>query len=351
MQLDPPLLTIAIPTYNRSRFLAVLLSSLREQLGRHSQIELIISDNASSDETSSLVSNFLSHAPQGVNIRYIRNERNIGPDANFLQCFQEARGKYVWLLGDDDIIVPSGLDKLIPLLEAKDYALIYLNPYPFRDDSLPGRERDRFGRFAQRIPNGPPFIRIVGPMITFISSQIVNKKRFDRLDAPKLANLIDTCLIQLGWSLPLLASGGESLIVWDKVLAARVGDFGGYGICRVFSRNMHQVLMTTIPNERELHRILKNIFLREWFPSTITQIRHSLVGRPESEDFSASLQELHSRNWRFWVYVSPVIAFPKSAARIWCRGVELSNRARRLLKLLVTYPIWRRCLIRPADLR
>ena len=101
-----PLLTIAIPTYNRSGFLAQLLEILAPQLAGESRVELIISDNASPDDTPEVVASFRE---KGLALIYRRNETNIGPDANFLQCFEQARGEYLWLFGDDDIILPGGI--------------------------------------------------------------------------------------------------------------------------------------------------------------------------------------------------------------------------------------------------
>lgn len=348
MPIECPLLTIAIPTYNRADYLQELLSNLMEQLVQRPEIELLISDNASTDETTSVVLGLLKENP---GVRYIRNPTNIGADANFLQCFEMATGKYFWLVGDDDIVAPGGIAKILSLIADHEYALIHLCPYPFRPGVSSNRDRDRFGRFAQCIPNGPSFIRLVGPMITFISSMIVNKQQFRTLRTPELASLVGTNLIQLGWTLPLLASVGESLIVWDKILAARVGNSGGYGICRVFSKNLSEVILKTIPTRLDIGRILVNISLRDWFPTTIIQIRSSLLGNMHDEDFSTLLEELHRRNWRYWVFTYPIVALPRWAARVWWHGTNIANRGARLLRFLLGYPLQRRRMIQPVELQ
>lgn len=342
MQPERPLLTIAIPTYNRANYLSQLLSSLSGQLAAHPEVELLVSDNASTDTTPTVISEFESNA---LKMRYVRNQVNCGADANFLQCFELSRGKYVWLVGDDDIIAPGSLDKITALLGGSEYALVYLCPFPFRGDRLGGRERDRFGRFAQRISNGSSFIRIVGPMITFISALIVNKTKYAELQMNCLESLIGTNLIQLGWCFPVLASGGESLIVWDKMLETRVGNSGGYGICRVFSDNLNDVMTKALPESEEIRRILVNLTLREWFPTTIIQIRYSIAGGLEEEDFMTLLRGLHGRNWRYWVYVLPVVKLPRFAANAWWAVSQFLNRTGRLLRLVFSYPLWRRHMI------
>src|SRR5580698_4616689 len=154
-----PLLTIAIPTYNRASYLRKLLSVLFDQLVSEPRVELLISDNASPDETPVLVEEYQR---RGLRIRSIRNETNIGADANFLQCFEQARGKYLWVFSDDDIIVPGGIAKILPLLARENYALAYVSPYEFRGDFSAEIKADRLGRFAEILPGGLPLARRVG---------------------------------------------------------------------------------------------------------------------------------------------------------------------------------------------
>ena len=122
--LTAPILTIAIPTYNRSAFLKRSLQYLYEQKNDLANVELIISDNASADNTSEVVAGFQS---LGLNIRYIRNPENKGADLNIAQCYTSATGKYVLTLGDDDFFVANSIGKIIKLLRTGDYGVIYIN--------------------------------------------------------------------------------------------------------------------------------------------------------------------------------------------------------------------------------
>ena len=78
-----PLLTIAIPTWNRASFLALNLERLsQEGLNTWDLVEVLISDNASTDGTQRVVSEAVA---VGMPVRYIRNAENIGSDANIAQ--------------------------------------------------------------------------------------------------------------------------------------------------------------------------------------------------------------------------------------------------------------------------
>jgi glycosyltransferase involved in cell wall biosynthesis len=93
-----PLVTIAIPTYNRAEtyFAEALHSALRQT---YSNIEIVVSDNCSTDCTRAMVAGI-----GDPRIRYFRHEPGIGQKNNYNFCFEQARGRYVLLLHDDDII-------------------------------------------------------------------------------------------------------------------------------------------------------------------------------------------------------------------------------------------------------
>lgn len=93
-----PLVTIAIPTYNRAdTYLRHSLSAAVNQT--YPNIEIIVSDNCSTDHTEMLVKEF-----NDPRIRYIKHKNNIGANNNFNFCLEQARGEYVLLLQDDDLI-------------------------------------------------------------------------------------------------------------------------------------------------------------------------------------------------------------------------------------------------------
>jgi len=92
-----PSLSICIPTYNRSKLLAELLDSIILQ--NEPGIEVVVSDDASPDDTADVVAFYTGKLP---NLKYIRQDKNIGLDRNFRAVVEAASGDYVWLMGDDD---------------------------------------------------------------------------------------------------------------------------------------------------------------------------------------------------------------------------------------------------------
>ena len=114
MQPERPLLTIAIPTYNRSGCLAQLLDGLTPQLEGETRVELLICDNASPDDTSSVAASFRE---RGLALIYSRNETNIGSDANFIRCYEMAHGEYVWIFEMTTSLLPADCKRSLVALK------------------------------------------------------------------------------------------------------------------------------------------------------------------------------------------------------------------------------------------
>jgi glycosyltransferase involved in cell wall biosynthesis len=120
-----PLLTIAIPTYNRLSFLENSLKQLMSQIAAGSDtVTICISDNASDDGTERLVRDFQQKFP-GI-ISYQKNPSNLGFNLNMIEVMKMAEGEFVWLMGDDDIVAPGGIQKVINAIKQSDYQNIGL---------------------------------------------------------------------------------------------------------------------------------------------------------------------------------------------------------------------------------
>lgn len=114
------LVTIGIPTYNRAAgFLHDALSSAVQQT--HKNIEIIVSDNASTDDTESLVLGF-----NDPRIRYIKHAKNIGANNNFNCCVEEATGRYFVMLHDDDCLDEDFIEVCLQALPSgKDVGVVF----------------------------------------------------------------------------------------------------------------------------------------------------------------------------------------------------------------------------------
>ena len=108
-----PLVSIGLPVYNGQRFLAHALDSLLAQTER--DFELIISDNASSDETQAICERY---AARDARIRYVRQQTNIGAPRNWNFVAQHARGTFFKWSSANDYCEPTLLERCVAAMRA-----------------------------------------------------------------------------------------------------------------------------------------------------------------------------------------------------------------------------------------
>ncbi len=109
---ERPLLSICIPTYNRAEYLRGALENITSDPEFDNRVEVVISDNASPDNTQEVG---VAYANRFPNIKYFRNETNVR-DENFKLAFQRASGKYLKLFNDTLRLNPGSLKKILEIL-------------------------------------------------------------------------------------------------------------------------------------------------------------------------------------------------------------------------------------------
>jgi abequosyltransferase len=318
-QADRPLLTIAIPTYNREGYLRGLLSVLFDQLIHESRVELFISDNASRDHTSALVEEFRK---RGLAIRCIRNETNIGPDANFLQCFEESRGKYVWIFGDDDVIVPGAVAAILSCLHHNEYDLVYVNSFPIRG---PQKFTPIVGRISHReYEDVIPFVKRINISFTFISTNIVNKDRVQAAVPASFAALVGTNLVQLAWIFAALNTFTRGLYINQKLVGARVDNTGGYNVASVFGSKLNAVTKIGLHSER-LRRLIISGTLQRFWPALLIFLRNSTGSFEHDQAQTRTLTSEFKDNPRYWLFVYPILVLPPFLGSAWFFCIRVVN--------------------------
>jgi glycosyltransferase domain-containing protein len=115
-----PLVSVGIPTFNRASILVKAVESVLQQT--YPNIQLVISDNASTDETHSICENFCKSDPR---ITYIRQKANLGAANNFTEVLRHSTGEYFMWLGDDDWIDDRYISECVKVLvDNPDYSLV-----------------------------------------------------------------------------------------------------------------------------------------------------------------------------------------------------------------------------------
>ncbi|WP_222105473.1 glycosyltransferase family 2 protein [Denitromonas ohlonensis] len=186
-------MSICIPSYNGEQSIRSLIDHLLAS--KREDLEVVISDDNSSDDTWQIVSR---RAVEDPRLRVERNAQNVGMDRNFARTVQLAKGDYVWLCGQDDMIEPEGIERVMAALDSDpgiDFVFMNhakreltaegetLTPGPATEEGVEG-----FGveSFLQHTGNLLP---------TFLPTYLIKRSRWN---AVSIENYLGTCYCQVG---------------------------------------------------------------------------------------------------------------------------------------------------------
>jgi len=258
MNLKKPILTIAVPTYNRKVYLKECLEHIIPQLD--DDVEVLVCDNASTDGTYEFMINYCKEYSF---IKYIRNEKNIGADGNFLKCLRVGKGKFIHLLSDDDILLDGSINKIKEcILNEVELSFIYLNITEIDNGSVPSKCKTSVFTMNDDLyfEDKNLFIEYIDIYATFVSGMIFNKELFNSINNPE--QYLNTYLFQSHILFKLISMKEKILIISKPCIAGRSGNSGGYNFYEVFSFYWKQVLFDTGLNngfsKRSLNKVYKN---------------------------------------------------------------------------------------------
>ena len=115
------LVSVIMPSYNTAKYIAESIESIMNQT--YPYWELIIVDDCSTDNTDSVVENYLSD----TRIRYLKNEKNSGAAISRNYALREAKGKWIAFLDSDDVWLPEKLETQIAFMLEKNCSFSYTN--------------------------------------------------------------------------------------------------------------------------------------------------------------------------------------------------------------------------------
>ena len=174
------ILSICIPTYNRSKYLKGLLENISLELEKYcnfDDIQIIIVDGHSDDDTEEMVNTF----KMGCELKYYRRRVEVGVDKDIIKCVQLSDAEYCWLFSDDDRFTDGAISYLLGVLrKEKDLSGCFCNRVPFdfklerkvaEVSEWPGKifKKDRL--FVEK----SECIKNIGMDYGFLSAQVINR--------------------------------------------------------------------------------------------------------------------------------------------------------------------------------
>jgi len=218
-------LSIVIPTYNRYTLLLQTLQALEHE--EMSNVEIIVCDNCSTDDTSSIKEHF-------NNIKYYRHKSTINGDDNLLFALMQGSGDYIWILCDDDIPRPNSVKHILKAIN--DFG----NPGLINVDAIPSDIKiSNYSSVAVEtqwhVTSKNEFLRRIGDKLTFVSSAIIRR---DLIDIQYLEKMKRLQLLAVGINLSAAKDNNNIIMPEIPLLYMRGGNSGGYDAFTVFSKNL-----------------------------------------------------------------------------------------------------------------
>lgn len=306
------MLSICIPTYNRAEFLKECLESILLSVkGYDENVEIIISDNASTDGTRKIVEEFKFVYP---NLRYHRNTENIGGERNCYVVASLANGKYLWLIGDDDkvaeIAIPTVLNKL-----KDDINLIICNFSCFSKDfkRITKKQYYKYGAI-DCIYDHNLLLGTFGISLGFISSVIIKKDIFFVISKDEYEKYVKYSLIFL---IPLysgIINNCKAAYIGSPLVYNRINSPVATGVfdltwCDVFV-NGSAIILNDLERKGYSSRIIKRAKNKTIFDYIINYIVNAKAdGRPFN-DVYVSLSDNYRDCWMYWLVCLPLRFVP-----------------------------------------
>lgn len=225
------ILSICIPTYNRANCLEECLNSIAKSIaGFEDDVEIVISDNASTDTTQKVVEKFCGTLSV---IRYFRNVENIGGERNFRLVASLAEAEYILVFGDDDKMAAAAIEIILDKIK-KGVDLLVLN-YSIWDKNFSHCIKSHAFSMRDKTYHHKNLIMSdQGLNIGYISTVVVKKDLFFVLSAAEYEKYVP-----FGFPFAYAVYAGmkencEAVYVSEPIVLNRAGNSGNYDWYKFF---------------------------------------------------------------------------------------------------------------------
>jgi glycosyltransferase involved in cell wall biosynthesis len=327
-------LSIVIPTYQRATCLKLLLASLTSELSDFpTDCEVIVLDNASADNTQEVVAQFSAEFP----IQYVRKEKNIGMDGNIASCFDAASGKYLWVLGDDEILYRGTFDYVLNFCRTKDFGILHMENGGFND----GEENEvRLISIPDNLKitslNSIRMFREANIFLTFISANIINRDAvINKFPEFSSRSDINTFLPQMAWMYSVLKAMDNHFLIRTPMFGALTGNTGGYKLIEVFGVNLINITKKYFSQSfPDAINIMSNAVVTRLVPGEVMRQtgKSSTKSKFEYEDINAVISLCFSKNIYFIIFLKPILSNSKFLRLFSFFSVRVFNRINKKFK-------------------
>lgn len=181
--MDKPLVSVIALCYNHANYVEESLTSVVAQT--YQPIQLIIIDDASTDESVKVIQQFIDNQ-KNKSIKFIPLTENVGNCKAFNIALSVAEGKYVIDLATDDLLLPHCIESQVNHFEklGEDYGVVFSDVYLINEKSEIIRQfylRDKAGKLLQKVPSGEIYKEILARSFISAASMMIRKRVLEEI--------------------------------------------------------------------------------------------------------------------------------------------------------------------------
>ncbi|RWM99611.1 MAG: glycosyltransferase family 2 protein [Mesorhizobium sp.] len=310
-------ISICIPTYNRSRMLAELLDSIVAQR-LQDDIEVVISDDASPDDTVAVAE---SYRKKIKHFKLIAQPSNLGLDRNFLAVTAAATGDYIWLMGDDDRLEPGGARRVLDALKhwpqivgltlgVIDYDVRMEHPVGIRE--MPPTQ--------VMIGASEVFSRIAD-LLGFMSALVVKRDLWEGQARDPAVQAIDNYYVQVLILGRVIAGSGQWGVLREPCVGFRTDNdqfnmkLGWLNRLKVDIRAYDELADTLFADDPTAHAAMRDRVFETHVMARIVNAKTAAGHTPEIARAIGLLMKAYGSKPRFWMRAVPILIAPKWSIR------------------------------------
>lgn len=309
-----PKLSICIPTYNRSGCLKECLESiLLSAAGHEDQIEIIISDNASTDDTADIIRSFQIKYPW---IRYHRNDKNIGGDPNIYLVATMSLGEYIWIFGDDDKITDRAVPSIINKIKAG-YDLIICNYSMWaKDFSYIKKTNGLRLSYDEVFDNPDALMKRIGYHMGYISIFIIKRDIYFKIPASEYLYYMDYSFPQIYAVYSGVSGHCNAVYISSTLVCHRSDNYGDVNWGKAYVVGMSKIFEDLSNKGYSKNAILsvKHTVLRNILIPGIVGFKLNNWHLPNN--INKLMFNHYKKNWLFWIAGLPVLYTPVFLLRL-----------------------------------
>jgi len=315
------ILSICIPTYNRSKYLKGLLENISLELEKYcnfDDIQIIIVDGHSDDDTEEMVNTF----KMGCELKYYRRRVEVGVDKDIIKCVQLSDAEYCWLFSDDDRFTDGAISYLLGVLrKEKDLSGCFCNRVPFdfklerkvaEVSEWPGKifKKDRL--FVEK----SECIKNIGMDYGFLSAQVINRSVWKKaVGNEDYGDLYKSYYLMVHIIFKMMNENCRWLYIHRPLLMQRTGNdtlLNKEGVIKrqtIEHESFEKILNLHYDHGTEEHYVFFKKMVNR-LPRVIANLKSQNISYSTQVHLFKLYYKRYSQYIQFWYLVTPIFLIP-----------------------------------------